>query len=784
MNKRRIDKFSIVDIPTQSEIEKQQLNRTLVMIMLGTLLAVTFLISMTFTFKTIQLASELPDADMLKAHKPDQATLIYDINNKLIANIHGDEDRVLVSLDKISPYLQRAVIAVEDNRFYSHKGIDLIGTIRAGFNNFSGDGSIQGGSTLTQQLVKNSFLSPERSFKRKLIEAILAIRVEKNFTKDKILEMYLNQIYWGNLSYGAEKAARRYFKKSASKLDLAESALLAGLIKAPEGYSPYRNFEGAKFRQKLVLERMEHYGYITHKQRIQAEEQSLKLASPKQSYSKFPYFVDYVSYLLRQTYGEDVVRRGGLRVYTTLDPKVQEIAEKTIKEGVKSIPKGSGVTQGALVSIDVDNGYIQALVGGMDYQKSNFNRAVFAKRAAGSSFKPVVYLTGLRLGKITPESPIVDSPISFNTGWNVWSPHNWDGKYMGKMTVRKALTLSRNTPTVRVALKVGVDSIIETARLLGIKSPINRNFSIALGSTGISPLEMTTVYSTLAREGVYMEPTAIIRVEDSDNNILDQHDRDPIRVVSPNFVAQLCSILVDVVEKGTGKQAKLKNRVVAGKTGTTDDVRDIWFSGFTPDTATVIWMGNDQNTPLNGVFSSNCAQLWGIFSTEYYKIKDISPRYFRKPVKTDVLKQDKKDKNDKKISIEKVSRNKSKKNKDAKKEDKKVKSEIEDTFEQDYDIKPENKPAKTEDTTPRSIETKPQYKYPQKYPPKHGHDSDNVKPKTQNPEQNFAPVPKSETRQEMALDSKNSSGPQLRPKQVNNESDIEQRVQRYLKGSQ
>lgn len=629
MTKRRINEFSIVDIPTKTEQERKYLAHIAVRSIITAFLVIIIIISFIAAYNAIKMTDKLPDASVLKAYKPDQTTLIYDVNNKLVANIHGDEDRVVVPLDKISLYLQKAVISIEDNRFYEHKGVDLTGTIRACFSNFFGNGSsMQGGSTLTQQLVKNSFLSPERSFKRKLIEAILAVRIENTFSKDKILEKYLNCIYWGNFSYGAEKAAKRYFRKPASELDLAESSLLAGLIKAPEAYSPYNHYKRAKLRQKLVLERMEHYGYITHNQRIYAEKEKLKLFSTKQTYSKYPYFIDYVSYLLRRTYGNDVVRKGGLRVYTTLDPVIQEIAEKTIREGIKSMPEGSGIKQGTLVSINVDNGFIQALVGGADFKESNFNRAVFSRRAAGSSFKPVVYLTALRLGKITPETFVTDAPISFNTGWNVWCPHNWDGKYMGKLTVRQALTLSRNTTTVRVALKVGLDAIIETARLMGIKSPINRNFSIVLGSTGISPVEMATAYSTLARNGVYVEPIAIRKVEDSEHNILEDHNPNPIQVVSSRFTRQLNSILIDVVEKGTGKQAKLDDRTVAGKTGTTDNVRDIWFTGFTPDTVTTIWMGNDENQKLHGVFSSNCAQLWKIFSEKYYKVKDISPRYF------------------------------------------------------------------------------------------------------------------------------------------------------------
>ena len=393
------------------------------------------------------------------------------------------------------------------------------------------------------------------------------------------------------------------------------------------------NLKKCKERQKLVLEKMKYYGYITQNQSLQAQNEKLKFASQRQDYPKYPYFIDFIDYLLRKTYGDDVVRRGGLRVYTTLNPKVQELAEKTIKEGIKAIPKASGVKQGALISVNVENGYIQALVGGVDFAKSNYNRAVYARRAPGSSFKPVVYLTGLRMGAITPESPIVDAPISFNTGWNIWSPHNWDGKYMGRMTIRKALTLSRNTPTVRIALKVGLDRIIETARLLGIKSPIDRNLSVVLGSAGISPLEMITVYSTLARNGVFIEPIAIRKIEDSQGNIIELNKPSPIQVVSRNFVKELNSILIDVVEKGTAKPAKLDDRQVAGKTGTTDSVKDIWFTGFTPDTSTTIWLGNDENQKLHGVFSSNCAELWKDFTQKYYKITNIAPRQFELPDK-------------------------------------------------------------------------------------------------------------------------------------------------------
>jgi len=689
MRNKLINKLLLVDIPTQSEIERRILIRKVFLISIGVILGIILLVSLLITFDVIRISSELPDIELLKEYKPDQTTQIYDINNKLVANIHGDEDRVVVPLNKISTYLQRAVIAIEDNRFYEHGGVDLIGTLRAASTNFSG-GSVQGGSSITQQLVKNSFLSPQRSIKRKLIEAILSVRIERLFNKDKILEMYLNQIYWGNLSYGAEKAAKRYFKIPASDLNLAQSALLAGLIKAPEGYSPYTNFNASKFRQKIVLQKMEYYGYITHKQRIEAEKEQLKFAARAQSHCKYPYFVDYVSYMLRRTYGDDIVRRGGLKVYTTLDPVAQNLAEKTIIEGIKAIPNGSGVRQGALVSINVNNGYVNSLVGGINFAKSNYNRAVYAKRAAGSSFKPVVYLTGLRLGKITPESQIADAPISFNTGWNIWCPHNWDGKYMGKMTIRKALTLSRNTCTVRIALKVGIDSILETARKVGIKSKINRDYSIALGSLCLSPLEMATVYSTFARQGAYIEPICIRKIVDGQGNVIEVRRPNPIQIVSPDYVRQLDSILVDVVEKGTGKLAKLDDRPVAGKTGTTDDVKDIWFTGFTPDTVTTIWMGNDENQPLKGVFSSNCAQLWGIYMKEFYKVKKLPPRYFTPPDKANL---DKLKKLEALGNKEKAEKEKAKKLKEMKEilEKKIAEDKIKSEFKQKSKIKKSNK---------------------------------------------------------------------------------------------
>lgn len=584
------------------------------------LLIVSVVIGMIISKST----SQLPDIKILETYRPNESTQIFDRNGILIANIHGDEDRVVVPLKQISPNIQRAVMAIEDNRFYEHNGIDPRGTVRAFMANINADDNVQGGSTVTQQLVKNLFLTPEKSYARKLAEAVLALRVEKRYSKDKILEMYLNQVYFGNLSYGIEKAARRYFKKPAKRLTLAESALLAGLLKAPEGLSPYSYPAAARRRQLEVLAKMVEYGYITESQRDSAALEEIVLNSRESKPSKHPYFVAYVIQELEETYGEDVVRRGGLRVYTTMDEKAQEGAEKALYEGIKSAPSSSGVNQGALVSMDVETGEIVALVGGIDFQKNQFNAATMARRAVGSTFKPFVYLTALRLDKITPKSPISDRPVSYGN----WSPHNWDGKYMGAMDIRKALTLSRNTPTVQIGMKVGIEEVIKTCQLAGIVSPIDANSSSLLGSSGVSPLELVTGYATLARGGVYIQPTAIKRVEDNRGKVVKIDAPAPKRVFDQDYVAALVDILIDVVEKGTGKNAQLEGRVVAGKTGTTDEIRDIWFMGFTPDLVAGVWMGNPKNVPLHGVFSSNTAKVWHDFAEAYYKAHPTPPQKF------------------------------------------------------------------------------------------------------------------------------------------------------------
>lgn len=620
-----------VDIRRKSEVVQDRLGLIIVITVASVFTFLLFLLSVNLGFVMASAAAALPNVSLLKDWRPYESTRIYDRNGTLIANIHGDEDRVVVPLKEISPNIQRAVMAIEDNRFYQHNGVDLRGTLRAATANFRGE-DVQGGSTLTQQLVKNLFLTPERHLTRKIAEALLAMRVERHYDKNTILEMYLNQVYWGNQSYGIEKAARRYFKKSAKDLDIAESALLAGLLKAPEGLSPYAYPDAARKRQLEVMRAMVTFGYITERQRELASAEKIELNRRTPKPSKHPYFIQFVIQQLEEKFGENAVRQGGLKVYSTMDEPVQEMAEKSLYTNMDSI-KFSGATEGSFIVEDINSGQILALVGGRDFEKNQFNHSTQQHRAIGSQFKPIVYLTAFNLGIITPDSIVQDSPICFNNGYSNWCPHDWDGKFMGTMTARQALTLSRNAPTVRIGLKMGIDPVIDTARKLGIESPIDRNLSSLLGSAGISPYEVLTAFSTIARGGVYLKPSVILRVEDSKGREIQLDHPVPERRFDTTPIWNLVSIMKDVVDKGTGKNAQLEGREVAGKTGTTDEMRDIWFTGFTTDMIGSVWMGNDKYVPLHGVFSSNSAKVWGDFAKEYYKMYPIPAGKFPLPEK-------------------------------------------------------------------------------------------------------------------------------------------------------
>jgi len=491
---------------------------------------------------------------------------------------------------------------------------------------------VEGGSTITQQLVKNLFFTQAgRTYNRKLKEAILAFELEQRYSKEKILELYLNQIYFGSNAYGIERAAARYFNKTALKLNLAESAFLAGVVKAPSELGTPHNRGQAIARQHEVLDRMVEYGYVTPAQEKAALATKLVFRNGANPFSHYPYYISYVLQILHEKYSEDEMRKQGLRVYTNLDQKAEQIAESTLSEAAKHTPKG--VSQTALVSISVADGAVLAIVGGVgDFWKNQFNRAT-NPHTVGSSFKPFVYLTAFLSGAATPDSPIDDSPLIVHQGWGLpdYIPKNFDHKYYGHITVRKALALSRNIPALKMAQKVGINNVVETARQAGIRAKLDPNLSLALGSSAISPFDMATAYSTFARDGVSIKPTVIRRIENNNGQVIEAFTEQKTTAFPPEPVAELVDVLQDVVKYGTGTQAKLPNRPVAGKTGTADEGKDIWFIGFTPDLCTAVWGGNDENLPIPGHNITGgvvMAKIWQQYNLAYYKTYPTPPGSF------------------------------------------------------------------------------------------------------------------------------------------------------------
>jgi len=572
----------------------------------GTLLGITMLTSSVIAGGLVGLAvsfRNLPDVRVLQNYVPTETTHIYDIKGVPLASLHDEANREVVTLNQISPHLKRAVIAIEDSNFYDHKGINPTGIVRAFIANLETGNTVEGGSTLTMQLVKNLFLSPNRTISRKAAEAVMAIRLEQILSKEDILELYLNQVYWGHNLYGVETAARSYFNKSAADLTLAESAMMAGLIPAPEDYSPFVDYKKAKQRQLTVLKRMRELQWITPQEEADAKKQSLLVGKITSfSSSRLPYVTEAVVQELSERFGREAVLKGGMRVQTTIDMNFQQMAEKTISEwhetlyyrGVyNSLQNG----QIALVAIDPRTHFVKAMVGGADYKTSQYNRAIQALRQPGSAFKPFVYYAAFATGKYGPESTVYDTPVSYPDGYGYYSPQNYGGGFSGAVSVRSALENSLNIPAVKLGQEVGLNQVIEVCRILGIKSPIEPVVSLPLGSVDLTPMEMAGAYATFANDGWHSDPTFIVQVTDSQGNVLLDNTPKPRLVLDQWAVASLNSVLQGVINSGTATRAQI-GRPAAGKTGTTSSERDIWFVGYTPDLSTAVWVGNDDYTPL------------------------------------------------------------------------------------------------------------------------------------------------------------------------------------------
>ena len=576
------------------------------------------------------LPRSLPAVTALENFEPVQGTKVFDDNDELITEFHV-ERRIFVPLAQIPKALQDAVIATEDARFYSHWGVDPMGVARAIYQNFRHGRIVEGGSTITQQLAKVLFLTPDKSLDRKLKEAVLAVELERRYPKDRLLEMYLNQIYFGHGAFGVEAAARTFFGKSVKELALPESALLAGLPKAPSTYSPFDHPEAAKRRRATVLARMADVRVLNDADAKKVAAAKLELVPPERRRTTGQYYLEYVQQALESAYGADLVFKGGLQVYTTLSPSMQLKAEQSLREGLKALEtrrlkasEKAGAApaterpEGALLSLDPSTGHIKAMVGGYDFFKSEFNRAIQARRQPGSAFKPFVYIAALESG-LTPATVVDDFPIEFPGGPNgkPWKPDNYDRKFRGPVTLQQALEESINVVAVRVQDRIGLKRTIDVARRLGVESPLGENLSLALGTSELSLLELTSAYGTLANRGVWIHPTAIRYVLDARGKLLEENVPDGKQVVSPEVAYVATQMLKGTIERGTGVAAKALGRPAAAKTGTTNDYSNAWFIGFTPQLATGVWVGYDRPRSLgkDETGSRVAVPIWTTFMT-------------------------------------------------------------------------------------------------------------------------------------------------------------------------
>ncbi len=584
--------------------------------------------------------TDLPSVKALEEYAPTPGTKVYADDDELLTEFQA-ERRIFMPLREIPKTLRDAVIAVEDARFYSHFGVDLRGIARAAYANFRRNRIVEGGSTITQQLAKILFLTPDRSFERKIKEARLALELERHYSKDRLLEIYLNQIYLGHGAYGVEAAARTYFGTSVQELTLSQAALLAALPRAPGNYSPFEHPDVARRRRAVVLTRMVEQGYVTAEQAKRANTAPLGLVAPERRRGSGQYFLEYLQQSLEAKLGTDLVYKGGLSVYTTLNPVIQRTAEQALRGGLQSLATrqaakvaGKGapappVPEGAVLVIEPQTGYIKALVGGSDFARSEFNRAVHARRQPGSAFKPLVYLAALEAGR-TPADLVEDSPLSYTFGGRTWTPENYDGKFRGQITLQQALEESVNVPTIRLAEQVGVNRVIDAAKRLGIQSPLQPNLALALGASDVTLLELTAAYAALANQGVRMEPIVIRYITDGQGRLVEENIPQGRDAVSPAVAYVLTQMLRGAVERGTAASARVLGRPLAGKTGTTNDFSNAWFVGYTPSVTAAVWVGHDRVRSLGHDETGARAALpiWIALMREILKdkpVEDFSP---------------------------------------------------------------------------------------------------------------------------------------------------------------
>ncbi len=693
-------------------------------------------------------SSNLPYIGSLREYNPSIITEIYSDDGRVIGRF-SNEKRIVISLDQVPKHLIDAFVAAEDARFFEHEGVDIQGIFRAFFKNLKAGKTAQGGSTITQQVARDLLLkNAEKTYKRKVREAILSMQIEKNFSKQKILFLYINQPYMGHGAYGVEAAAQTYFNKNARDLNLAESALLAGLPQAPSRYSPLVSFEKAKARQRYVLQRMREEGYITSDQETEAAETEIIITEKKEDpFDQAPSFTEHIRRYLDKKYGSDLLYGGGLKVYTTVNLDIQRSAQNAINRGLLELDKREGYrgplqilssddkeaflkesretflknplavdsvvkamvthvddengeaiialgeesgilpisemkwarkpnpeepyystevdspgqvlapgdvvlcrlkgritaenspyqwelsleqepeVEGALLAMDIKTGRVKAMVGGRDYARSQFNRAVQSRRQPGSAFKPIIYTAALDKG-FTPASIIIDAPYISSLDpkdEELWRPRNYKETFFGPTLFRTALIMSRNVITVKILKEIGISHVISYARRMGIESDLSPDLSLALGSSGLSLLEITTAYSVFGNNGMLVNPIFINKIEDRTGQIIEENQPVIQEAISPETAYVMTDLLEAVIAEGTGWRAKALKRPAAGKTGTTNDLRDAWFIGYTPDLLTGVWVGYDHQKPMGkGETGSRAASpIWVEFMTDVLKDKVV-----------------------------------------------------------------------------------------------------------------------------------------------------------------
>ena len=582
---------------------------------------------------SVAMAIPLPEAEL------PEASVVLDANEKVLGKFFV-ENRTWVPLKQIPQHLQDAVIAIEDNRFYQHKGLSPTSIARAIYNNIRKGRIVEGGSTITMQLAKNMFLRPEKTLRRKFLEVLITIKLETKYSKQEILEMYLNQIYLGHGAYGVEVASQTYFGKSVKDLTLDESALLAALIRLPEFYSPYKNPEAALERRKLVLNAMVRQGFITETQAEKAANKGLRLAGLKPLYPKeSAYLLQYIRDVLTKRHPDmsESLDRAGYRIYTSVDSKMQLAAYEALTGGLpkaKANEKGILQPQGAIVALDPSTGFIKALVGGRDFSNSQFNRAVQAERQPGSAFKPYLYTAVVNAG-YNPLAQKVCEPVQY-PGWGgkVYAPHDYGSPpyHYRPMTIREAIRISDNVVAVRWMEQIGPSTAALIAQRMGAyDSPPEPTLALALGASKTSPLKMAVGYATLANMGYRVNPEVIVKVVDTKGNVIEENRPRLVKVLRPEVAYVVTDLLKSVFEPGGTGSGLAIGRPVAGKTGTTDNYRDAWFIGYTPDLVAAVWVGNDNDSvPVGGTGGRIAGPIWARFMRG--ALANVPPKDFAQPV--------------------------------------------------------------------------------------------------------------------------------------------------------